>query len=177
MPANFWASSVASSWTTSTMSSTVTMPFILPFMSTTGMTVRSCSAKIRDTVSWSISSVTSTTSVSMTSATTFLGLAAQVADRLVGGHVGAQPGVAGRHQAAGLVLLVGEQRGDLLAGRCVEQREQLVAVALAGLLDHVGSVVGLQQAQPLATLAGPEVEQQGGLVAGRQRDEEVLGLV
>ena len=154
MPPNFWASSVASSWTTSTMSSTVTMPFILPFMSTTGTTVRSCSAKIRDTVSWSISSVTRTTSVSMMSATIFLGsaanrsrndttpsrcwsgvdhvrvvdglelvarLAAQVADRLVGGHRGAQPGVAGRHQAAGLVLGVGQQRRDLLAGRRVEQ--------------------------------------------------------
>ncbi len=44
MPPNFWMSSVASSCTTSTMSSTVTMPFIRPSASTTGMAKRSCSA-------------------------------------------------------------------------------------------------------------------------------------
>ena len=51
MPPNFWASSVASSCTTSTMSSTVTMPFITPPLSTIGITVRSCSANSRDSAS------------------------------------------------------------------------------------------------------------------------------
>ena len=44
-------------------------------------------------------------------------------------------------------------------------------------LDHVGDVVGLEQAHPLAALAGAEVEQQRGLVARRQRDEELLGVL
>ena len=57
-------------------------------------------------------------------------LAAQVADRLVDGHLGAQARVARVHQPAGRVLLVGEQRRDLLARRVVEQAEQLVALVV-----------------------------------------------
>ena len=44
MPPNFWMSSVASSCTTSTMSSTVTMPFTCLSASTTGTATRSCRA-------------------------------------------------------------------------------------------------------------------------------------
>jgi len=53
-------------------------------------------------------------------------LLAQVRDRLVGGHLRAQAGVARRHQAAGLVLLVREEREHLLARRRVEHVEHLV---------------------------------------------------
>ncbi len=40
IPPNFWTSSVASSWTTSTMSSMVTMPCMRPASSTTGMAMK-----------------------------------------------------------------------------------------------------------------------------------------
>ena len=186
------------------------MPFMTPPVSTTGMTGRSSSAKIRLTVSWSISSLTRTTSVSMTSDTTArgsaanssrnehhpeqallgvqdvgvvdcldlgAGLAAQVADGLVDGHLRAQPGVARVHQAAGLVLGVGQQGLDLEAGRGVEQAEQPGPVVLGRRLDHVGGVVGLEQAHPLAALAGPPEQEELGLVLGGQADERVLGVL
>ena len=105
------------------------------------------------------------------------GLAAQIQQRLVGRHLGPQARVARRHQAAGFVLGVLEQREHFLARRIVEQREQRRAIGLAGLLDHVGDVVGLEQAHPLAALARSEVEQQIGLIARRQRDEELLGVL
>jgi hypothetical protein len=73
-------------------------------------------------------------------------LLAQVADRLVRGHVRAQTGVARVHQAARLVLGVGEQRVDLLARRLVEQREQRAALLGRRLLQQVDRVVGRQQA-------------------------------
>ena len=44
MPPSFWMSSVASSCTTSTMSSTVTIPFTRRSASTTGMARKLCSA-------------------------------------------------------------------------------------------------------------------------------------
>ena len=56
MPPIFWMSSVASSWTTSTMSSTVTMPFMRPSSSTTGHREEAgVSAKSRLSASWSMS--------------------------------------------------------------------------------------------------------------------------
>ena len=47
-----------------------------------------------------------------------------------------------------------------------------VAVRLAGVLDHVGDVVGLEQAHPLPALTGAEVEERarpGRPAAGRRR--------
>ena len=77
MPPNFWMSSVASSCTTSTMSSTVTMPFMRPSASTTGMARKSCCGEeLADSASWSISSATVTTSVRMMSRTRLSGGAA-----------------------------------------------------------------------------------------------------
>src|SRR6266404_1154793 len=69
MPPNFWMSSVASSWTTSTMSSTVTMPFTWRSSSRTGIARKLCSWKSRLSASWSISSCAVTTSVCMMSRT------------------------------------------------------------------------------------------------------------
>ena len=69
MPPNFCTSSVASSWTTSTTSSTVTMPFIRPSSSTTGTAIRSWLETRRDTCSWSMSSGTVTRSERITSRT------------------------------------------------------------------------------------------------------------
>ena len=75
MPPNFWMSSVASSWTTSTMSSTVTMPFTCRSSSSTGIARKSCSAKRRESASWSIDSCAVTTSVCMMSRTVLSGAA------------------------------------------------------------------------------------------------------
>ena len=105
-------------------------------------------------------------------------LAPQVADRLVDGHVRAQPGEARAHQAAGVVLGVGEQRGDLGPAGGVEQREQ--ALALLGrhllLLQDVGGVVGGEQAQPEPPLGIAEAEDDVRLRARRELVEELLGL-
>ena len=73
MPPNFWMSSVASSWTTSTMSSTVTMPFTCRSSSSTGMARKLCAANSRESASWSISSCAVTTSVCMMSRTVLSG--------------------------------------------------------------------------------------------------------
>jgi hypothetical protein len=73
MPPSFWMSSVASSCTTSTMSSTVTMPFTRPSASTTGMARKLCSANSLLTASWSMSSGTVTILVLITSRTRFSG--------------------------------------------------------------------------------------------------------
>ena len=105
------------------------------------------------------------------------GLALQVADRLARGHVRAEARIARAHQTAGFVLGVREERGDLLAGRRIEQREQHSPLVLGNLLDHVGDVVGLEQAHPLPALAGAEVQEEGGLIAGVEPDEEVLGVL
>ena len=59
-------SSVASSRTTSRMSSTATMPTMRSSASTTGIATRSCRASSRATSSWSVCSETRTTSVFMT---------------------------------------------------------------------------------------------------------------
>ena len=69
MPPSFWMSSVASSSTTSTMSSTVTMPRMRPSGSTTGTAIRSWLAISRATASWSMFSGTEITSRSITSST------------------------------------------------------------------------------------------------------------
>jgi hypothetical protein len=104
-------------------------------------------------------------------------LPAQIQQRLVGRHLGPQARVARRHQTAGLVLGVREQREHFFARRVVEQREQRDAVGFAGLLDHVGDVVGLEQAHPLPALARPEVQQEVRLIARRERDEELFGVL
>ena len=85
--------------------------------------------------------------------------------------------VARVHQAAGVVLGVGEQRRHLA---CASARRAAPssAVALLGgrLLDHVGGVVGRQEAHPRAALGGAAREEQLGLIARVQAEEEVLGL-
>ena len=145
MPPIFWMSSVASSCTTSTMSSTVTMPFMRPL----GVDDRHAPGsrarrRAGSRASWSMSSrhgddvgahdvahalarAARRTARgtrprragaarrrarrrSRCVSTLLARLAAQVADRLVDAHVRAQPRVARVHQAAGVVLGVGEQR-------------------------------------------------------------------
>ena len=210
MPPSFWMSSVASSCTTSTMSSAVTMPRMRPSASTTGTAPRSSSARIFATASWSMSSGTLTTSrphdvrdlaagrrgeelaqrhhaeqtlivvedVDVVERLEVLArLTSQVADRLVGGHVRTQPREARAHQAAGVVLGVGEQRGDLGPAGGIEQREQ--PPALLGrhlfLLQHVGGVVGGEQAQPEPALGIAESQDDVGLRARGELVEELLG--
>ncbi len=54
MPPNFWMSSVASSWTTSTMSSTVTMPLTSTSVATNGADALAGSKPMRRNSSGSI---------------------------------------------------------------------------------------------------------------------------
>ena len=63
MPPIFWMSSVASSRTTSTMSSTVTMPFITPVAVDDGQRREVMRSNSSPTASWSMSSCTVTSSV------------------------------------------------------------------------------------------------------------------
>ena len=79
-------------------------------------------------------------------------LLAQVADRLVDGHVRAQPRVARVHQTAGLVLRVREEAGDLLARRSSSSASRLIALLARRLLDQVGDVVGRSETQPRPAL-------------------------
>jgi hypothetical protein len=91
-------------------------------------------------------------------------------------HVGTEAREARAHEAAGVVLGVGEERGDLLAERVVELREEVLALLLGGLLDHVGRVVGRHEPHPRAALGRGRGEDQLGLVARGERQEEILGL-
>ena len=103
-------------------------------------------------------------------------LPAQVGDRLVDAHVGPQPRVARVHEPAGLVLLVGQQRGDFLARRLVEHREQPLALLLGRLLDDVGGVVRGQEPHPGAPVPGRHLEDDLRLVPRRQGQQELLRL-
>jgi hypothetical protein len=103
-------------------------------------------------------------------------LLAQVADRLVHVDVGAHVRVARVHEAAGVVLGVGEQRHHLAAGLLVQQREQRLALVLAGLLHQVGGVVGGQEPHPGAPLLGRDRVDHLVLVTRGELEEEVLGL-
>ena len=64
----------------------------------------------------------------------------------------------------------------LLARLLVEQRQQRRALVLGRLLDHVGGVVGRQQAQPRAAIARRQPHDEVVLIARRQREEELLGV-
>ena len=70
------ADQFASACTTSTTSSKVTMPFMWPSASTTGIAIRSFSVRSLETISWSWSSRTLTNSLRITSRTRFSGWAA-----------------------------------------------------------------------------------------------------
>ena len=138
MPPSFWMSSVASACTTSTMSSKVTMPFMWPSASTTGIAIRSFSVRTLETdllvlvvahahelgahhVAHALLGLGREQVAERDDADQLLRvvdhvqvgddlevgarLPAQVADRLVDGHLGAHPRVARVHQPAGLVLL------------------------------------------------------------------------
>ena len=104
-------------------------------------------------------------------------LLAHVADRLVDRHVVAQPHVARVHQAAGVVLGVGEEGRHLAAGRLVEQRHQRLAPVERRRLDQVGGVVGRQAAQPRPLLARRHAQHDVQLIARLEAEEEVLRLV
>src|SRR3989442_1201701 len=101
-------------------------------------------------------------------------LAAEVGDRLVDAHVGAQARVARVHEPARVVLGIGEERRHLLARRLVQEGEQPLALGLGRRLHDVGSVVGREQPHPRAPLAGPRLEDQLRLVAGGQRQQQGL---
>ena len=209
MPPIFWMSSVASSRTTSTMSSTVTMPRMRPSASSTGTAIRLFSAITFATASWSRSSRTEITFDAHHVAHARVGLggeelaerddadepllgvehvdvvdrldalargAPQVGDRLVDRHVGAQAHVARAHQAAGLVLGVGEQRRHLAAGRRVERGEQRLALLGLGRLHGVGGVVRRELPHPELALGGVQREHQRALLARLEAFEQALGL-
>ena len=103
-------------------------------------------------------------------------LLAKVGDRLVDGHVGAESGETGAHQAAGVVLGVGEQRGHLATRARIEQVEQTRALLPLDLLHHVGGVVRVEQTHPQALLGAGDAEDDRRLGPRRQAEEEVVGL-
>src|SRR5207237_336179 len=75
-------------------------------------------------------------------------LAAQVTDGFIHRHFRAQARESRTHQAARLVLLVGEQRRNLAARGVVQHGQQMLALVLWRQLHHIGGVVGRQQAHP-----------------------------
>ena len=104
-------------------------------------------------------------------------LLAHVADRLVDGHLRAQPDVARVHEPARVVLRVGEERSHLAAGRLVEEPEQRVPLLRRRRLDEIGRVVGREEPHPRPLLAPRHAAHQVRLIARRQPEEEVLRLV
>lgn len=104
------------------------------------------------------------------------GLLAEVADRLVDGHVRPDAGVPRVHPAAGPVLGVGEESVDLLPRLVVEEGEERFALRGGCRLHQVRRVVRGQEAHPGPALRGRQGEQELGLVAVREPEEELLSL-
>ena len=105
-------------------------------------------------------------------------LAAHVADRLVDRHLGAHARVARVHQAAGLVLRVGEQRAHLAARGVVEAADQLGraaprAPAGSGRRRRRAAAGAVQSRRS----AGAIDCKRSSWSCGRQRVEELFGLV
>src|SRR5262249_41856267 len=105
-----------------------------------------------------------------------LELAADVTDRLLGTHLGAHARVARVHEAAGVVLGVGQQSPHVVLSRLIELSQHLRPLLLRHVLQEVGGVVGGQDAEPDAPLPGRQVEHEVALVARAQAQEEVVGL-
>ena len=101
-------------------------------------------------------------------------VAPQVGVRLGDRHLRTQACVARVHQTASLVGCVGEEPGDLGAGRAVEQIEQREALIVRRRLDEVGRVVRRQQSEPRAPIRRRHGEDELRLVVRRQGEKEVL---
>src|SRR6266568_5169545 len=99
-------SSLASSVTTLTMSSAVTIPFIRPSLSIMGIAKR-CSSE-NSLANDSEKVLLGIEHVGIVDRFNLLGLPAQIRDRLVHGHVGTKTGETGTHQTAGIIFRVGK---------------------------------------------------------------------
>ena len=104
------------------------------------------------------------------------GVAPQVGDRLVHGHVRPQARVARVHQPTGVVLGIGQEPAHFLARRLVEERHQGLALLRGNFLHQIRGVVGRQEPDPGAPLRGRQAQEQVRLIVRAQAQEEVLGL-
>src|ERR687888_600244 len=174
MPPIFWMSSVASSWTTSTMSSTVTMPFTCRSASMTGMARKSCSANRRERASWSMLSGAGTTSGLMMSRTFFSGeepLALRLGCRLhdVGGVVRREE----PHPRAPLARRRLEDQLRLVAGG--KRQQQVLGVGVREEAEPLQTLLGGENGPRLRQLRGEEAPLPGPLDRGRRHEPPLAG--
>jgi len=104
------------------------------------------------------------------------GLASQIGDRLVDGHVGADADVAGVHEPAGVILRIREQPVHFLPRRIVEERQDLLSLLGRNLLDQICGVIRSEKPDPGAALGLGKHEQEVCLITRAQAQEEILGL-
>lgn len=101
-------------------------------------------------------------------------LFAEIGDGLLDGLVGAEPGEAGIHEAAGFVVAVVEKRFGLLPGAIVHEAEEVVALLFGSGLEQVGGIVRGEEAHEDAALAFGDGEEQGSLGAGIEGEKEIV---
>ena len=81
-----------------------------------------------------------------------LGLAAEIADGFIDGHIRPKARETRAHQAASVVFRIGKQRHDFASGEIVQQLEQSGAFFFRCFLNEVGGIVGRKQTHPDAAL-------------------------
>jgi hypothetical protein len=104
----------------------------------------------------------------------FLGLASQIAERLVRAHIRGHPRIARVHQATGHVFRIGEQGTHIVPSGRVEQREKLGSPFGRDLLQQVRRVVRRKQSHPSQPLPFRESQDENGLPERRSVQEEGL---
>ena len=98
----------------------------------------------------------------------------QVADGFVNGHVRTDTRESWIHESAGGVFGVGEKRRHFLPGRFIEKHEEALSEGLRDFLQDVRRVVRRKKAKPRASFTFGEFQDEAGLSARAQREEEVL---
>jgi hypothetical protein len=98
----------------------------------------------------------------------------QVADGLVDGGIGAKAGEARVHEAACDVFAKGKEGFYFVFGFVVEKIEEILSLALGRFLDEIRGIVGSEEAHVEAAFALGEGEQEDGLSACIESEEEIV---